>query len=407
MKTLSQKTERLHSLDSLRAIMMLLGIVLHGANTYGVLKTFGSAWPIQDPNSTHLSNDFISIFIHSYRMPIFFLVSGFFGALLFYERTPMKMLKNRVERIVLPFVVFLFLLWPFIYISFSYSGMVFAGIPDAMNLVLDSIFSDIKTLIPAMTFHLWFLYYLALTTFASVLLALVLKKLPGLTSAISKSFSWAIQQPVLRILVFGSITAILYSIMGTSSVDTSTSFIPDLNTFIFYFSFYAIGWILLKSKHLLDTFKRYDWINTILGIILFLLYFFMGSTFGYEAKIVLKSIMVWLFIFGFTGLFIRYASQHSAKMRYLSDSSYWVYLVHLPITAFIPGLIAEWPIPSTLKFLVVLISTTIICYVSYHYLVRGTFVGKFLNGRRYSGKLSDIKRAEELKLSNVNLVIEK
>jgi glucan biosynthesis protein C len=33
-------------------------------------------------------------------MPIFFVVAGFFGALLFYERKPLKMAKNRLSRIV-------------------------------------------------------------------------------------------------------------------------------------------------------------------------------------------------------------------------------------------------------------------------------------------------------------------
>ncbi|MFT5848000.1 MAG: glucan biosynthesis protein C, partial [Psychroserpens sp.] len=105
---------------------------------------------------------------------------------------------------------------------------------------------------------------------------------------------------------------------------------------------------------------------------------------------------VWLFIFGITGLFIRYGSNHSSAMRYISDSSYWVYLVHLFLTAIIPSFIVDWPLPSAIKFLFVLIITGVICYVSYHYLVRGTFIGKFLNGRTYSKKLSDIKNAESL-----------
>jgi membrane-bound acyltransferase YfiQ involved in biofilm formation len=83
-------------------------------------------------------------------------------------------------------------------------------------------------------------------------------------------------------------------------------------------------------------------------------------------------------------------------MRYISDSSYWVYLIHLSFTAIIPSFIVDWEIPSTLKFLIVLISAGIICFVSYHYLVRGTFIGKFLNGRKYSKKLADIKKTEEL-----------
>ncbi|ERM82011.1 hypothetical protein P872_07600 [Rhodonellum psychrophilum GCM71 = DSM 17998] len=393
MKIEAHKTERLHSLDSLRAIMMLLGLVIHSTITYAITD-YGAAWPLKDPGSTHLSNDFIVDFIHAFRMQIFFVVSGFFGAMLFYERNPLKMLKNRVDRIVLPFIVFVLLLWPTVFFAFGYSKLVFNGNPDALTIVLSN-FSDWNILVPPRTFHLWFLYYLAMITFSVVVLALVAKRIPVATGTISKVFNWAIQKPILRILVFAGISAIVYFIMGTSQVNTSTSFIPDFNTFLYYFVFYTVGWILFKSKHLLDTFKKYDWMNTILGIILFSILFFMNASFGLEAKIILKSIMLWLFIFGITGLFIRYGSNHSARMRYISDSSYWVYLIHLPFTAFIPSLIVDWPIPATLKFLFVLIITGVICYVSYHYLVRGTFIGKFLNGRKYSRKIADIRQAQE------------
>jgi peptidoglycan/LPS O-acetylase OafA/YrhL len=71
-------------------------------------------------------------------------------------------------------------------------------------------------------------------------------------------------------------------------------------------------------------------------------------------------------------------------MRYLSDASYWVYLIHLPFAVFIPSLIVDWPLSATVKFFIVLLSTGIICFVSYHYLVRTTAIGQFLNGKKYS-----------------------
>jgi glucan biosynthesis protein C len=42
MNTIPHKTERLHSLDSLRAIMMLLGLVIHSSITYGLYE-YGDA----------------------------------------------------------------------------------------------------------------------------------------------------------------------------------------------------------------------------------------------------------------------------------------------------------------------------------------------------------------------------
>lgn len=394
MKTIPHKTERIHSLDSLRAIMMLLGLVIHSAITYGVID-YGNAWSLKDPGATHVSNDFIVSFIHAFRMQIFFMVAGFFGAMLFYERKPLNMVKNRISRIVFPFIVFVLLLWPTIFFTFEYTKSLFGG---GNNPLADALtpFSSIEILIPQSTFHLWFLYYLAIITFVSVALGLLFKKIPHVSNYISNTFSWVIQKQMLRIIIFAGLTTVVYLIMGTSQVATSNSFVPDFNTFFYYSFFYLVGWILFKSKHLLDTMMKFDWASTLVGCALFTYYFFMSDSFSYELKIILKSFMVWFFIFGITGLFIRYGSHHSAKMRYISDSSYWVYLLHLSLTAIIPSFIIDWPLNGILKFLFVLISTGIICFVSYHYLVRGTFIGKFLNGRKYSRKLSDIKRTEEL-----------
>jgi glucan biosynthesis protein C len=394
MKTQPHKTERLHSLDALRAIMMLLGLVIHSAITYGTID-YGTGWSLKNPNTTHLSNDFIVIFIHAFRMQTFFLVAGFFGALLFYERRPLKMMKNTTSRIVLPFLVFLFLLWPSIIFTFDYTQAIFEGSNDALAKALSS-FSSLEVLIPKSTFHLWFLYYLAMITFISVGLALVFRKLPKVTRSISKAFYWVIQKTVLRIVIFVSISAMVYFLMGAYEVATSSSLIPDLNTFFYYFVFYMLGWLLFKSKHLLATFLKYDWLNVMIGVLLFLVYFLMNDALSYEAQIVLKSLFVWCLIFGITCLFIRYGSRHSAKMRYISDASYWVYLVHLSFTAIIASLIVDWLIPATLKFLVVLISTGLICFVSYHYLDRNTFIENFLNGRKYIRKLSDIKETPEV-----------
>jgi glucan biosynthesis protein C len=394
MKTIPHKTGRIHSLDSLRAIMMLLGLVIHSAITYGVID-YGDAWTLKDPSATHLSNDFIVNLIHGFRMQIFFVVAGFFGAMLFYERQPLRMIKNRTSRIVLPFIVFVILLWPTIVYTFDYTRLIFLGNTNALTEAL-SAFSNPLVFIPQSTFHLWFLYYLAIITFVSVGIGLVFKKLPVITNRISLVFNWVIQKPVLRILIFAALTCVVYFIMGTWSVETSTSFLPDFNTFIYYFFFYIVGWILFKSKHLLDSMIRFDWVCTILGLLIFSVHFLMNDTFTYETHIIAQSIMVWFFIFGITGLFIRYGTNHSSKMRYISDSSYWVYLIHLSLTAIIPSFIADWPIPATLKFLFVLICTTSICFITYHYFVRTSFIGKFLNGRKYTRKLSDIKKTEEL-----------
>lgn len=375
--------------------MMLLGLVLHSALTYNVTN-HGNAWEIKDPESNYILTDFIVLLIHSFRMPIFFLVAGFFGSMLFYERGVIQMFKNRISRIVFPFIVFLFILSPIIYFSFSYTIAVFEN---QENPFVNStqLFSNIFVFIPKGTSHLWFLYYLIYVTLITSLLGMLLKKSKNISNKITNIFNWIIKRSITRIAFFSSFTFLILTYLETSMVNASTSLIPDLNTFLFYFFFYMVGWILFKSKGLLNSFMKYDWQFVAFAVFLIITQGLLIQYSGMDLKpnsnsailISFNSTIVWLFIFGITGLFIRYGSKHSKRMRYISDSSYWVYLIHLPLTAIIPAFIWEFPLPALVKFIIVLSLTTLICFATYHYLVRNTFIGKFLNGKKYPKKIKD------------------
>jgi hypothetical protein len=84
-----------------------------------------------------------------------------------------------------------------------------------------------------------------------------------------------------------------------------------------------------------------------------------------------------------TGLFVRYSSGHSPIMRKISDTAYWIFLVHLPLTFVGPGLLMGLALPGGVKFLIVLSTSATICWFSYIYLVRGSFIGQFLSGKKH------------------------
>lgn len=401
MKTVPHRTERLHALDSLRAIMMLLGIILHSVITYIGGEPY-RAWPIRDLNNFNPNLEWINSLIHVFRMPIFMLVAGFFAALLFYERGKRIMFKNRMQRITIPFIVFILILFVPVVAGMQYTLKVFAQNPNALSETVAN-FSSLENFIPTRTVHLWFLYYLIMFSIASFLLGLVFKSLPKISHSINRLYHNIFKHPVLRLLVFTGLTVLILVFMDRYWVNTSTSFVPDLGTFVFYFYFYMVGWLLYKSKSLLHTFKIYDWQFTLGGMLLFTWHYFADtSEFSLYFIMAIRSFCCWLLIFGVSGLFIRFGSHHSARMRYVSDASYWVYLMHLPLTIIIPALIADLDIAASLKFLFVTITTGIICFATYHYFVRNTFIGAFLNGRRYSRKVSDIKPETKPKLSLVS-----
>ncbi|MBO3696986.1 acyltransferase family protein [Roseivirga sp. E12] len=375
MKVSHLKSQRLHSLDALRAVMMLLGIVLHATEPYSLGKD--PFWA-KDPNGTHISMNYIFGIIHIFRMPIFFMVAGFFGSMLFYDRGPRLMIKNRVKRILFPFVVFLLLLHPILITVWTFTS-------ETMRVGITSIMTTM-TWLPEVTYHLWFLYYLLMITALSFGLATLLKRAPGFTKRVVRVFEWLMRRKVIFIMLFSIILFLMLVWMWDTWISTPLSFAPDVPVLLAYSMFYFIGWVLFKSKHFLDNMMRNDWLFTLLGVTVFTLRFVFRPYIDDVLYGALNAITVWFFVFGISGLFIRYASRYSARMRYVSDASYWVYLIHLPLTGLIPAFIFDWPIPVFAKFLIVVIVTTVICFTTYHFLVRSTFIGKFLNGRKYPRK---------------------
>lgn len=98
--------ERRHDLDALRGFAMLLGIGLHAA-----LSLAGTGWMVMDSQPSPFFHWFYSA-IHGFRMQLFFMVSGYFTALLISRRGIGPMLKNRVFRILIPCLLGLLTLIP-------------------------------------------------------------------------------------------------------------------------------------------------------------------------------------------------------------------------------------------------------------------------------------------------------
>ena len=93
---------------------------------------------------------------------------------------------------------------------------------------------------------------------------------------------------------------------------------------------------------------------------------------------------VWGWVLGLTGAALRFLSNYSAVRRYIADASYWIYLAHLPVVAALRGV--GGPVAGALERQVPVhpgreLRGAVRC--SYHLLVRPSFIGQLLNGRKY------------------------
>ncbi|HYC53462.1 MAG TPA: acyltransferase family protein, partial [Candidatus Binatia bacterium] len=91
--------DRRHDLDALRTLAMLLGIALHAALAYT-----GAGWVVSDDRISAGLGMLVPA-IHGFRMPLFFLLSGFFSAMLWRRRGLAHLISQRVRRILLPLIL--------------------------------------------------------------------------------------------------------------------------------------------------------------------------------------------------------------------------------------------------------------------------------------------------------------
>src|SRR4030095_15967394 len=120
------------SLDALRGVMMLVGIYLHAAVAY---SAYGS-WPWKAGAFPGISDVSLGL-LHAFRMPVFYVLAGFFAALLYERRGPRGFVRNRVIRVLVPFAVGWAVLFPLVKVLaiVAMSGEDFTANPSRSHAV--------------------------------------------------------------------------------------------------------------------------------------------------------------------------------------------------------------------------------------------------------------------------------
>lgn len=382
--TTTHDIRRYHAFDQLRAAMMLLGLVLHSATSF-TATSLGAAWPYQD-TQTNVLFDLVVFFIHLFRMPVFFVMAGFFGAFLYYRRGSMEMVRNRLKRILLPLAAAWVVLFPL-----TAAGFVFAnnGGPAGFPVVAAYLASGTFLARPGLI-HLWFLYDLLFFYAVALLVMPLVERVSGrLRERGAERFAALVTRGWAPWVLAGVTMLTLYP-MPTAGLETSTSFTPPLRVLAAYGIFFGFGWLVYVRREVVDAFAERLGRHVVLGTVASVLYLVAALRppladpgAAHLLGITLASLAMWLLIFAITGLFVRYLDRPSPVGRYLSDASYWLYLIHLPVTIWMPGLLAGFAWPAPVKFGLVLGTTVAVTLITYHYFVRATTVGVVLNGRRY------------------------
>jgi len=366
--------------------MMWLGIVLHVAINH---ITVDSPLPWRDPKTSPVA-DVLLLFIHSFRMPVFFMLAGFFVALLAARRGADGMLKNRGLRLALPFAIF----WPPLFAATTVLAMVYIHLTVRGVPGIDVALAPRRQAggSPFNTMHLWFLYQLF---WLSVLAWAGMRVQRFVPARLREALAFGFTELMARRWGFAVLAlplAFIGMLYPSGMAMESGSFLPPLTEWMQSGLFFVAGWYLHgQQERLLAQFaarcKGYAAAGLAFLVATVLL---LGASRGGSLHRVphpefwtafAYNATAWLWSMALIGGFVRYLPRQNAVLAYLSQSSYWVYLVHMLGTVGFGILLFNAPLGAVAKMGLNIAATSLAALASYQLLVRRTPVGRLLNGQ--------------------------
>ena len=366
-------TNRLHSLDFLRAFALLMGVLLH------VLMLFLEPFDGSEPR---LGASIIFIWIHTWRMPLFMLLAGFFTALSLSKRDTGNYALNRLIRLGVP----LLLLWSVIPAIDEGTSELFK-IPELISYI----FYD--TPFTLRLDHLWFLYYLLF--FYGVLL-LIKTTAPLIFSLVidfelSLSRVLCLWMPILILL--SPLNKPIGGIFGEIPITFGEI---NLGSMLFMASFFIIGMQAHKSSQFLENLQRTRfWLPSLIVSSLIPIGLLAWGGVKDEPFAFSGSLELWivnslsgsaalLMVLSIMGLAMHKISSSGQMLRWLVRLSYPIYVFHLMFVISVSGTLMFFGINDWIVVLLGFASGILFPVIIYYAIISWTPLDWVFNGYKNS-----------------------
>lgn len=385
----SARTDRLHGLDALRGAALLLGVVLHAAMSYAPVPM----WVVMDSQTSPVAGA-LFFAIHVFRMTAFFLIAGLFAHMMLGRRGVWGFVRDRLMRIGGPLAVFWMpvltaIIAVLIWVAVINNGGTMPEGPPPPPMTVHNV---------PLT-HLWFLWVL-LIFYAALLVVrapFALLDRGGAWSRVVDRLTGILVSPLAPVILAAPLAVALYQtpnwlpFFGIPTPDHGL--IPNPAALTAFGVAFGLGALLNRRRDLLTRIERL-WVPFTLmalaaGTAAFILSGGATPSMTPVADPLNKAGMAALYAFAaYSGalaamaLALRFASGVSGVRRYLADASYWIYIVHLPLLMVGQVLLLGMDWPWFVKLTVLIGTVTAISLVTYELLIRHSFMGRWLNGRR-------------------------
>jgi glucan biosynthesis protein C len=370
--TAGNAVDRFHYFDAMRGVLMALGVVFHSALVFSSEKR----WLVYSGISAYRARDFAAG-LHLFRMPAFFVISGYFTVLTLQRYGAWRFFRIRMTRIAVPLLVTAltvnslqaFLLATTGWHSFSLMDYLQRG---------------------EWVSHLWFLVNLLIYfTIASV----VASWCPDLIERAGRLAQAAfLSVPTAFWLFILSLSAVAVKTAGHFGVpiDALVWGFVDAESLLLYLPFFVFGAFLASDRALplrLSSINLFATIGiTIVAIWGWKAFGVSEGLFNGVARTWCESLAIWGSTLACFAAFARFANKKSQFFLWLSDASYSIYLFHQVLVVAFGLLLIQSGVGGWVG-LILLVTVVASCSALIHqYVIRPVPLLRFLfNGKTSAG----------------------
>jgi len=350
----SSKENRVHWMDNLRTITILLVVLYHIGGVYESAGLWGWFWIVDDPDTITWVG-IVGIMFDIIVMPTMFFVSGYLTPASLKNKTGWEFFKGKFKRLMIPWVIAVFTLIPIYKVIFLYSR----GLPQEHW----STYFHVTN--PNSQNWLWFLPVLFFFDMLYLLLSKANIKIPNI------SIKWAVLGTFLIGFVY---SFVIGGILGFRSWTLTPLIDFENERLLVYFMTFLLGVLCFQqnvfaekppNKLLYTIANSIAWIPVTLHIFARIWPFFYPE--GFEITPLYRLIWHLSFYFSLLSLlyimiesFWRYLDKTGRVWSELNRNSYGVYIIHVIIIGVFGTLLLNLNLPTLAKYLLLIVSTYVI-----------------------------------------------
>jgi len=350
----TRNRNRIHWMDNLRTIIIFLVVLYHVGGVYEAAGLWGWFWIVDDP-ATITWVGILNIVFDIFVMPTLFLISGYLTPASLKNKTGWEFLKGKFKRLIVPWIIAVFILIPLYKVIFLYSR----------NLPQEHWSTYFHITNPNSQNWLWFLPVLFVFDMLYLLFSKSNIRVPNISLKVA----------VLGTFIIGFVYSfIIGGMLGFRSWTLTPLIDFENERLLVFFMTFLLGILCFRqnvfaskpqSKTLYIVVCSIAWIPITVHIFARLFPFFYPEGFSISP---LYRLIWWLsfdlsllcMLYLMVETFWRYVDKTSRIWRELNKNSYGVYIIHVIVIGVFGTILLNLDLPAVVKYILLAVLTYLV-----------------------------------------------